>query len=68
VEAESEVSGCTRGAQKMISNTANADGTINAVIDIPYTYPNGREVTVTYTIVNSDLTTITKKETKAAKK
>ena len=61
IAAESAVVGATRGAQRAISSSVNADGTINAVVEVPWTYPNGTVVTVTLTITSNNITNVTRR-------
>jgi hypothetical protein len=58
-KAESEVTGLKRGADKVISMTQNADGTIDAVIETPHTFPDGKVKTMVSTIKNSNIVSIT---------
>jgi len=57
VAAEVEVSGATRGADVRESWTVT-DGFLNAVLRIPYTYPNGKVLSVKMTVVNSNVTNV----------
>lgn len=41
IRAEAEVRGASRGADRVVSQTVNADGTLDAVIEIPNTFPDG---------------------------
>jgi hypothetical protein len=59
--AEAEQGGATRGAERYISQSQNADGTVNAVVEVPYTYPDGRVVTLTITISHNDITNVTRR-------
>jgi hypothetical protein len=59
IKAESEVKGAKRGAQKVISSKSNADGTFDAVIEIPYTYPDGTMKTMVMTITKDNVTSVT---------
>jgi len=59
IKAESEVRGAKRGAQKMISKTANADGTIDAVVEIPHTFPDGTVKTMVMTIKSNNIVSVT---------
>lgn len=59
--AEAEQGGATRGAERYISQSQNADGTVNAVVEVPYTYPDGRVVTLTITISHNDITSVTRR-------
>jgi hypothetical protein len=59
IKAESEVKGAKRGAQKVISSTVNADGTLDAVVEIPYTYPDGKVKTMVMTITKNNVASIT---------
>jgi hypothetical protein len=52
--AESEVRGAIRGKNKIISQTANADGTRDAVIETPYTYPDGTVKTMVRVIKSNN--------------
>lgn len=61
IAAESAVVGATRGAQRGISSSVNADGTVNAVVEVPWTYPNGTVVTVTLTIVSNNVISVTRR-------
>lgn len=59
IKAESEVRGAKRGAQKVISSTRNADGTLDAVIEIPHTSPDGTVKTMTMTIKSNNIVSVT---------
>ncbi|MGH3901554.1 MAG: DUF4157 domain-containing protein [Pseudonocardiaceae bacterium] len=59
IKAESEVKGAKRGPQKIISSTANADGTLDAVIEIPYTYPDGKVKNMVMTITRNNVVSVT---------
>lgn len=59
--AETEQSGATRGTERMLSSSTNADGTVNAVVEVPYTYPDGRTVTLTLTISHNNITNVTRR-------
>jgi hypothetical protein len=55
IKAESEVMGATRGPQKVISKKDNADGSIDAVLEIPYTFPGGNVRVKVMKVVNSNI-------------
>jgi hypothetical protein len=57
--AESEVTGLKRGADKVISMTENADGTIDAVIETPHTSPDGKVTTKVSTIKSNNIVSVT---------
>ena len=59
IKAESEVKGAQRGAQKVISSTVNADGTLDAVVEVPYTYPDGKVKTMVMTIKSNNIVSVT---------
>ena len=59
MKAESEVSGAKRGAQKIISSTANADGTLDAVIEVLQTFPDGKVKTMVTTIKSNNIVSVT---------
>lgn len=59
IKAELEVTGAKRGAQKVISSTANSDGTINAVVEIPFTSPDGSVRTMDMTISKNNIASVT---------
>jgi len=59
IKAESEVKGATRGPQKIISSTVNADGTLDLVVEIPYTYPNGTVKTMVMTVTRNNVGSVT---------
>ena len=59
--AETEQSGATRGTERPISSSINPDGTVNAVIEVPYTYPDGRTVTLTITVSHNNITNVTRR-------
>jgi len=65
--AENAVNGTTRGPQRVISGSQNPDGTISGVVEVPYTYPNGRVVTTTTTVVRNNVTGVTNRETTPAR-
>lgn len=58
--AETEQSGAIRGAERMLSSSTNPDGTVNAVVEVPYTYPDGRVVTLTLSISHNNITNVTR--------
>lgn len=60
IRAESEVTGATRGPQRVVSHTSNADGTINAVVEIPFTRPDGTVTTIRMTIDHNNVTSVTR--------
>jgi protein subunit release factor A len=55
IAAENAVNGSARGSQKVVSATQHPDGTIDAVVEIPYTFPDGKVVTTTLTIVSNNI-------------
>jgi hypothetical protein len=57
-KAESEVRGAKRGPQKNISSTANADGTFDAVIEIPHTFPDGKVKTMVMTVKGNNIVSV----------
>jgi hypothetical protein len=59
IKVESEVLGAKRGAQKVISSTANADGTLDAVAEVPYTFPDGKVKTMVLTIKSNNIESVT---------
>ncbi|HYB02145.1 MAG TPA: DUF4157 domain-containing protein, partial [Ktedonobacteraceae bacterium] len=59
IKAESEVRGAKRGAQKVISSVANADGTLDAVVEIPHTFPDGSVKTMVMTIKSNNIISVT---------
>jgi hypothetical protein len=59
IEAESEVRGAKRGPQKVISAKQNADGTSDAIVEIPHTYPDGKVKTMVMTIKKNDIVSVT---------
>jgi hypothetical protein len=61
IVAESEVAGAKRGAQHVISVTPNADGTVDLVVEIPYTYPGGKVVTKVLTVKKNNVVSFTDK-------
>jgi hypothetical protein len=65
--AENAVNGATRGPQRVVTATPQPDGTIDATVEIPYTYPNGRVVTTTLTIVRNNVTRSVDRETTPAR-
>jgi hypothetical protein len=58
-KAESEVTGLKRGADKVISMTQKADGTIDAVIETTYTAPDGKVKIMVSTIKSNNIISIT---------
>jgi Domain of unknown function (DUF4157) len=58
-KAEAEVRGATRGAEKLISSKANADGTLDAVIEIPHTFPDGKIKTMVIVMKSNNFTSVT---------
>jgi hypothetical protein len=59
VKAEAEVVGATRGKEKFISRSANPDGTLNAVVEIPHTWPDGTVKTMVMTITSNNVVSVT---------
>jgi hypothetical protein len=59
IKAESEVFGAKRGAQKVISATPHPDGTLDAVVEIPYTFPDGKVKTMVLTIKSNNIESVT---------
>lgn len=59
IDAESEVTGAKRGPQKMVSSTRNADGTIDATVEIPFTFPDGTVKTMELKIEHNNVKTKT---------
>jgi len=59
IKAESEVRGARRGAENVISSTTNTDGTFNAVVEIPHTYPDGTIKTMVMTIMSNNIVSVT---------
>jgi hypothetical protein len=59
IKAESEVRGATRGAQKIVSKTVHADGTMDAVVEIPHTFADGTKKTMVMTITNNNIVSVT---------
>ena len=53
--AEAAVVGATRGPDRVLSSSQNADGTINAVIENDYTYPDRHVVTVKTTVSHNNI-------------
>jgi hypothetical protein len=49
-KAESEVMGAVRGESKLVSFTEHADGTLDAVIEFPFTAPDGKVRTLVLTV------------------
>lgn len=59
IVAEQTVRGATRGTEREISQTINADRTVTGVYEIPYTYPNGRRRIMVLHIRNSNIQSVT---------
>lgn len=59
ISAESEVTGAQRGPQRVVSSTPNADGTMNAVVEIPWTFPNGQVKIQTLNVVSNNIVSTT---------
>lgn len=59
IEAESEVRGAKRGAQRMVSSTVNSDGTLDAVVEIPHTFPDGTVKTMVLQIKSNNVESVT---------
>ena len=57
--AESEVRGAKRGKNKIVSQTNNADGTRDAVIETPYTWPDGTVKTMVRVIKKNNFISMT---------
>ena len=58
IKAEGEVKGAQRGPEKVLSSSANPDGTLNLVVEIPYTYPDGKVKTMVMTIIKNDVKSV----------
>jgi hypothetical protein len=58
IKAESEVFGAKRGPQKVVSSKANADGTLDAVIEVPFTFPDGTTKTQVMTIKSNNVASV----------
>ena len=58
IKVESEVFGAKRGAQKVISSTKNADATLDLVVEIPYTFPDGKVKTQELTIKSNNIDSV----------
>ncbi|HEX6746192.1 MAG TPA: DUF4157 domain-containing protein [Longimicrobium sp.] len=58
-KAESEVTGMTRGADKVISMTQNADGTVDGVIETTFTTTGGQVKTMVSTLKSNNIVSIT---------
>jgi purine-nucleoside phosphorylase len=67
IDAENAVNGTIRGPQKIVSATQHVDGTIDAVAEVPYTYPDGKVVTTTLTIAKNEVLKSEDKVTTAGK-
>ncbi len=61
IKAESEVIGATRGPQRVVSSSSNSDGTSNAVLEFPWTYPDGKVVTIVMTIDHNNVTRVVRR-------
>jgi Domain of unknown function (DUF4157) len=61
IRAESAVRGATRGQQRAVSGSRNADGTINAVMEVPFTDPTGRVVTEVVTVRSNNVVSVTRR-------
>jgi hypothetical protein len=59
IKAESEVIGAKRGAQKVVSSTTNPDGTLDMVVEIPYTFPDGTTKTKVLTLKKNNVVSAT---------
>jgi hypothetical protein len=57
--AEAEVRGARRGPHKVIASKANADGTLDAVIEIPHTSPDGKVKTMVMTVKSNNIVLVT---------
>jgi len=55
IKAENAVNGTVRGTEKVVSATQHEDGTLDAVVEVPYTYPDGKVVTTTLTITKNNI-------------
>ncbi len=54
IKAESEVRGAQRGEEKVVSKKSNADGTMDAVVEIPHTFPDGKIKTLVVTVKSNN--------------
>ncbi len=55
VPAEEEMSGAVRGDHKVEKSVTNPDGSTELEVSIPYTYPNGKVVSVKLTIIDGNI-------------
>ncbi len=55
IKAESEVMGANRGPQKTISGNYNPDKSVDAIIEIPYTYPDGKVKIKVMKVIKSNI-------------
>lgn len=58
IAAESEVIGATRGPQRTVSASPNPDGTIDAVLEFPWTYPDGTVVTIVMKVSHNNVISV----------
>jgi hypothetical protein len=62
INAEEEQNGLTRGTHRVVSQTANPDGTVSVVVEVPYTRPDGTGVITTLNIVNNNVVSSSERE------
>ncbi|HBE18010.1 MAG TPA: hypothetical protein DEA78_07190 [Cyanobacteria bacterium UBA11159] len=61
VSLENAATGAIRGSQGPLQNLVqNPDGTLNFTITIPYTYPDGRVIDVTYNVQSNNVVSVTR--------
>ena len=64
INAENDVNGYTRGPQRMISASENEDGTLDAVVELDFTHPEGNVVTSRISIKGNNVISNVNKEKK----
>lgn len=55
IVAEGDLNGMRRGNHTVVSSSANADGTMDAVLEVPYTRSDGSGVITTLTIKGNNI-------------
>lgn len=62
IAAEGDLNGMNRGTHTVLSSSVNADGTTDAVLEVPYTRPDGSGVITTLTIEGNNIVSSSERE------
>ncbi len=62
IAAEGDLNGMRRGNHTVVSSSRNEDGTIDAVLDVPYTRPDGTGVITTLRIEGNNIVSSSERE------